>query len=323
MRSPRQPDTWIILSDPSKGRERTDAPATRGDETLSEFTSETHASSDVKASVTEAAGSTGLKIASRHLPNFTAHEHTATPSPARFHAFARRELIESLSAQVRNLRARARVPDVPMWIGRVRNIRLRNIRLFPANAALTFAGGIATGALIMWFATAQPSTTVPTATPSPAQDLPLSAMKRPASSLDTAQEVVRARSTSQPPAIVSAVATSGRRSDVVAQRARPSRAKSAPAVTRKNAASTPLATRRNTPPGSYRGSLVLRSAPQGARVFVNGALVGSTPLVLENLPVGSRAVRIEADGYQHWSTSTQVVANQETHLSATLAHAAP
>ena len=80
MRSARQPDTWIILSDPSKGRERTDAPATRGDETLSEFTSETHASSDVKASVTEAAGSTGLKIASRHLPNFTAHEHTAIPS---------------------------------------------------------------------------------------------------------------------------------------------------------------------------------------------------------------------------------------------------
>ena len=66
----------------------------------------------------------------------------------------------------------------------------------------------------------------------------------------------------------------------------------------------------------------MRSAPEGARVFVNGALVGSTPLKLENLPVGSRAVRIEADGYQHWSASTQVVANKETHLSATLAPAA-
>jgi hypothetical protein len=63
--------------------------------------------------------------------------------------------------------------------------------------------------------------------------------------------------------------------------------------------------------------------PDGARVFVNGALVGLTPLVLENLPVGSRAVRIEADGYQNWSTSTRVVANQQTDISATLARTNP
>ena len=74
---------------------------------------------------------------------------------------------------------------------------------------------------------------------------------------------------------------------------------------------------------SYRGSLAIRSAPQGARVFVNGALVGSTPLVLDNLPVGSRAVRIEADGYEGWSASTRIVANQQTRLSATLARAKP
>ena len=56
-------------------------------------------------------------------------------------------------------------------------------------------------------------------------------------------------------------------------------------------------------------------------MFVNGAAVGSTPLVLDNLPVGSRAVRIEADGYQRWSASTRVVANQQTRLSAILARA--
>ncbi len=74
---------------------------------------------------------------------------------------------------------------------------------------------------------------------------------------------------------------------------------------------------------SYRGSLAIRSAPQGARVFVNGALVGSTPLELANLPVGSRAVRIEADGYERWSASARVVANRQTRLSATLARAKP
>ena len=123
--------------------------------------------------------------------------------------------------------------------------------------------------------------------------------------------------------LISTVAASGRRNGVVDQHARPSRAKSTPAATRRNAAATSPAARTNTSPGSYRGSLVLRSTPEGARVFVNGALVGSTPLILENLPVGSRAVRIEADGYQDWSTSTQVVANKETHLSAALARAAP
>jgi len=98
-----------------------------------------------------------------------------------------------------------------------------------------------------------------------------------------------------------AVGTTGRQTAVPNQAARTSRATAA----------------------SYRGSLSIGSAPQGARVFVNGAPVGSTPLVLDNLPVGSRAVRIEADGYQRWSATTRVVANQQTRLSAILARAKP
>lgn len=322
MPSARRPDSCIVLSDPIRSCTGTDAPAIRDDEPLSEFTSETTARSSVEASVTSSAGSTGLKSTHGHLLNFTVHERTSIPStsPARLHASARRELFESLTAQVTILRARvARMPDVPMWIGQI-----RNLRRLPANTTLSFAGGIATGVLIMWFATAQQSTIVPPPTPAPAQEPAVPAMGLPASPLDahSAQENVRARSTSQPPAIARPVVTSGRRKDVVNQRARPSRAKSTPAATRKSAASSPLVARNNTSPGFYRGSLVLRSAPEGARVFVNGALVGSTPLILENLPVGSRAVRIEADGYQHWSASTQVVANKETHLSATLAPAA-
>jgi hypothetical protein len=330
MPSARRPDSWIVLSDPSGNRNGPDAPAIREDQPLSEFTSETAATPHVEVSVTASAGSTGLKIAPGHLLNFTMHERTWIPStsPARVHPSARRELIESLTAQVRNLRAGVarmwelpiQMPKVPMSIGQV-----RNLRRLPANTTLSFAGGIATGVLIMWFATARPSTIVPPATPAPAQEPAVSAMGLPASLLDahSAQENVRARSTSQPHAIVPSVVTSGRRKDVVDQRARPSRAESTPAATRKSAASSPLAARNNTSPGFYRGSLVLRSAPEGARVFVNGALVGSTPLILENLPVGSRAVRIEADGYQRWSASTRVVANKETHLSATLAPAAP
>ena len=163
--SDRRPDSWIVLSDPPTGREGTDVPVIRDNEPLSDFTSETTASSNVGASVTADAGSTGFKIAPRHLLNFTAHERTSIPStsPVRSHASARRELFESLAAHVRNLRAHVpRLPEVPTWIGQI-----RNLRRVPANMALTFAGGIATGCLIMWFATAEPSTIVPPATPSP------------------------------------------------------------------------------------------------------------------------------------------------------------
>jgi len=53
-------------------------------------------------------------------------------------------------------------------------------------------------------------------------------------------------------------------------------------------------------------------------VFVNGKPVGSTPLVLREIPAGSRVVRIEADGYAPWSSAIRVVANQQTHIAATL-----
>ena len=72
-----------------------------------------------------------------------------------------------------------------------------------------------------------------------------------------------------------------------------------------------------TSPG-FRGAIVVDSDPVGARVFVNGEPVGSTPVVLPDVPVGSRVVRIEADGYEHWSSAIRVVANQETRVAATL-----
>jgi PEGA domain len=332
MRSARPQNKWIILSDRTSSRVGTDTPDIRGDETLLEFTSEAPAKPKIEAPVTASAGSTARKIAPGQLPNLTLHEHTPTPAGARLHAPERRKLIESLTAHVTNLRARVpRAPRMPMWIGRV-----RNVRSLSANTVLSFAVGTVTGVLIMWFATAQPPTIVPPATPTPVLEPASLTPGPPASPLDahSAEENVSPRSMSGPTAIVSAVARSAGRNNVVDQRARSSHATStsaaarrnaakSPAAARTNAASSPTATRKDTSPGSYRGALVLRSAPQGARVFVNGALVGSTPLVLENLPVGSRAVRIEADGYQHWSSSTQVVADQETHLSATLAPAAP
>jgi hypothetical protein len=43
-----------------------------------------------------------------------------------------------------------------------------------------------------------------------------------------------------------------------------------------------------------------------------------TPLVLKNQSVGSRAVRLELDGYEVWTSAVQVVTNMSTRVRADL-----
>jgi hypothetical protein len=69
---------------------------------------------------------------------------------------------------------------------------------------------------------------------------------------------------------------------------------------------------------SFRGSLIVSSQPSGAYVSLNGRRAGTTPLVLKNQRVGSRAVRIELDGYEAWTSAVQVVTNTSTNVRADL-----
>lgn len=68
----------------------------------------------------------------------------------------------------------------------------------------------------------------------------------------------------------------------------------------------------------YRGGLSLSSTPAGAQVVVNGKVVGQTPVMLKDLPVGSRGVVVRRDGYSPWSTTVRIVANQLTTVKANL-----
>lgn len=68
----------------------------------------------------------------------------------------------------------------------------------------------------------------------------------------------------------------------------------------------------------YRGSLAVNSSPNGASVFVNGFPVGITPLVLNDVPAGSRVVRVEMDGYERWTSAVRVVANTRVVTEAAL-----
>jgi len=75
---------------------------------------------------------------------------------------------------------------------------------------------------------------------------------------------------------------------------------------------------RNARRRGHRGTLVVTSRPQGARVYVNNRFAGRTPLSMRAQPVGSRALRLTMDGYANWSRAITIVANQATNVSAQL-----
>lgn len=64
--------------------------------------------------------------------------------------------------------------------------------------------------------------------------------------------------------------------------------------------------------------LVVDSRPRGARVFVDGRLVGQTPLTLPRVTPGEHAVRIDLLGYQRWMTRVTVAPGERTRVAASL-----
>jgi hypothetical protein len=84
----------------------------------------------------------------------------------------------------------------------------------------------------------------------------------------------------------------------------------------------PLSTARRPGAGTrFYGSLAIDSVPVSARAFINGEPIGVTPLVLTEVPVGSRAIRLEADDHTPWYSTARVVAGQQTRVIATLSPA--
>ena len=81
---------------------------------------------------------------------------------------------------------------------------------------------------------------------------------------------------------------------------------------------SPPRAERAAPLPALRGVLVVTSAPPGAQVYVNGVLSGVTPLRLQDLAAGSRAVRVELEGYERWSAALRIVANERTTAVAEL-----
>jgi len=84
-----------------------------------------------------------------------------------------------------------------------------------------------------------------------------------------------------------------------------------------------IAVPRRVEPTRFEGSLAVDSTPARARVFINGEPVGLTPVVMTSLPIGSRAIRVEADDHEPWWSVVQVVAQQETSIRVALPPSVP
>ena len=71
-------------------------------------------------------------------------------------------------------------------------------------------------------------------------------------------------------------------------------------------------------PGQSLAALQVESRPAGASVFLDGQLVGKTPLELGEVSAGEHAVRLELDGYRRWSSSVRVAAGERSRVAASL-----
>jgi PEGA domain/Protein kinase domain len=68
----------------------------------------------------------------------------------------------------------------------------------------------------------------------------------------------------------------------------------------------------------FTGKLRVESRPPGATVYLDGKVLGTTPVSLPVVPAGEHAIRLERDGYHRWSSSVRIVASEENRITASL-----
>jgi serine/threonine-protein kinase len=94
------------------------------------------------------------------------------------------------------------------------------------------------------------------------------------------------------------------------------RARSAsPAATKPSTAAAPAPA---VAGGRGPGPLIVESRPPGAKVFVDGRLVGTTPTSVAGLAAGEHAVQLEHEGYRNWSSSVRIEGSEPSRVTASL-----
>jgi hypothetical protein len=71
-------------------------------------------------------------------------------------------------------------------------------------------------------------------------------------------------------------------------------------------------------PSKFSGTIYVDSNPRGARVLIDGRLMGTTPASIPDIPIGSHVVRLELTDHRVWTTATRVSAGQQARVTGSL-----
>jgi PEGA domain/Protein kinase domain len=123
--------------------------------------------------------------------------------------------------------------------------------------------------------------------------------------------------------------TTAQRAHSVTARLAPERAAPAPNAVKaaKATASTsaikppgPAGPTGQTGPAGRPGAapLTVESRPAGAKVFIDGRLVGITPLVVPGVTVGEHALYLDHEGYQRWASAIHIITTDKNRVTASL-----
>ena len=71
-------------------------------------------------------------------------------------------------------------------------------------------------------------------------------------------------------------------------------------------------------PEVFTGSIYVDSRPRGARVLVDGKFMGTTPVRIADMSIGSHVVRLQLADHRDWTSSTRVTAGEEARVTGSL-----
>lgn len=71
------------------------------------------------------------------------------------------------------------------------------------------------------------------------------------------------------------------------------------------------------------GDALINSTPEGAGVYLDNRYEGLSPLILPNIPIGNKTVRITREGYQEWNGNLTVIGGQPNQVDAVLVSSPP
>jgi hypothetical protein len=79
---------------------------------------------------------------------------------------------------------------------------------------------------------------------------------------------------------------------------------------------------RPTPPlapvTTFVGSIFVDSRPRGAKVFIDGKEVGTTPLKMPEIAIGAHVVRLELKDHHTWTNSVRITSGEEQRVTGSL-----